>query len=258
MRHFRSSLLLALSLVAGCAFEDGVPWGRADFLVDAAFAPPSSRLDGEALITSSDYRVDLDTVELTLTEANLHVSSSGEVASFDPANPPPGYSLCHNGHCHADSGELVDYEDIVVGDASSDSVVTQSLRGAVSLKSRAATATLAECSDNCHIPRGALASVDLHAAKLRLRGTVTDPVGRLTDPVELDLEVPLDAALTATITGVIGPREPGLIALHITLNVPPHLFDGIDFSTSGSHATTVADNFKSHAALNVEVSASDL
>ena len=29
-----------------------------------------------------------------------------------PGKPPPGYTLCHNGHCHHPSGRLVPYAEI--------------------------------------------------------------------------------------------------------------------------------------------------
>ena len=38
----------------------------------------------------------------------------GQGAAFDPSNPPAGYSLCHAGHCHHESGRLVSYEEIAI------------------------------------------------------------------------------------------------------------------------------------------------
>jgi hypothetical protein len=39
-------------------------------------------------------------------------SGSGGGGTFDPSSPPPGYTLCHNGHCHHEDGRLVPYEEI--------------------------------------------------------------------------------------------------------------------------------------------------
>lgn len=259
MRRYRSSLIAAMlaCCATSCAFDDGKPWGRALFAVSATFEPPAGRLDDGALITSSDFRIDLAEVELTLASVQLGVSSGGTAAAFDPANPPPGYGLCHNGHCHADSGELVDYEDIVVAGAD-EAVVTQALQGALSLTTQPVDATLGECDDGCRIPRGALTSVRLHATELRLRGVVHDPLDRLDEPLPIDLNVPLDLEISRGVTGAVGPREPGLIELNLALAVPPHLLDGVDFSTSDDLATEVAQHFSEHLRLDVDVAASDL
>ncbi len=48
---------------------------------------------------ASDFEVKLDDVSLTLQALALLPGAEAALA-FDPAAPPPGYSLCHNGHCH--------------------------------------------------------------------------------------------------------------------------------------------------------------
>lgn len=100
-------LAAALSLTSACAFTDGDPWG---------WFQTETRAQGLAIDArdQAGNRVSLDAaaarVSIRLVETKPPSGASG--ASFDPASPPPGYSLCHNGHCHADSGELVPYDDI--------------------------------------------------------------------------------------------------------------------------------------------------
>ena len=108
---------LVLSVVAlgasSCAFDDGDPWARASFELSLGFEPGAARLDDEGrLVTPGDWAIALETPIAHVDSVTLTMAGEAGTLSFDPAEPPPGYSLCHNGHCHADDGRLVDYEDI--------------------------------------------------------------------------------------------------------------------------------------------------
>ena len=103
--------VLALISLGGCT-DPGLPWGVVEATIEAKFDPSEGRLDDEGrLKTSANYALELESVAVTFDALTLTLAGAG-AADFDPANPPEGYSLCHNGHCHAASGELVDYEDI--------------------------------------------------------------------------------------------------------------------------------------------------
>ena len=108
--------LVAVVLVpflSGC-LGDGLPWGQLETSMTASFAPPGGRLDDQGrLKTTANYVVDDLKVTVGFDAFSLVLAAQG-AAGFDPANPPEGYSLCHNGHCHSDSGALVDYEDIAL------------------------------------------------------------------------------------------------------------------------------------------------
>ena len=116
MRTLWSSSLLLL-LLAGCAFGPGDPFAVLSPEVDARWTVPDERVrpDGFALL-ASNYEVRLTRAELTVERAALRSLSAGGGASsggsFDPANPPAGYSLCHGGHCHRDDGALVPYAEV--------------------------------------------------------------------------------------------------------------------------------------------------
>ena len=107
--HANQAALLitaALTLISMTAcLDDGLPWGTLEATMEASFAPSEGRLDDDGrLKTSQNYVVALDEVAVAFDAFTL-VLAAGGAAAFDPSNPPEGYSLCHNGHCHADSGE---------------------------------------------------------------------------------------------------------------------------------------------------------
>lgn len=94
------ALALLPALLAGCV------WGPGEPFVELVQVDLQVEVDGDA-----DARV---------TGARLLLQSLQGGVSFDPADPPEGYSLCHNGHCHKDDGTLPTYEQIeaeLAGDA---------------------------------------------------------------------------------------------------------------------------------------------
>lgn len=108
----RLAALGAAAVATGCAFGDGDYFARVDARLDAAFDVPADRDLGDGWQKlASNYEIRLDAATMSIDEIAL-VDTGGGAAEFDPANPPPGFSLCHNGHCHADDGRLVDYEDV--------------------------------------------------------------------------------------------------------------------------------------------------
>lgn len=125
LRHTFLGLLLCVAFVSSaCGFTEGNPWGLATFEVSGLLKTEGREgAGGEAshLKTSTDYGVDLQELSLELVTVAIGVAKKGGAVSFDPAKPPEGYTLCHNGHCHATDGRLVDYEDIEVDVASGSS-----------------------------------------------------------------------------------------------------------------------------------------
>ncbi|MFP2932804.1 hypothetical protein ACLESO_48200, partial [Pyxidicoccus sp. 3LG] len=114
----RKQLFLPLLLLSGCALEAGEGFAVLEPTVSAAYAPVPSREAGNGFQQlASDFQVRVDAATLGTSHVELLSAGSsggggGGGGTFDPANPPPGYSLCHGGHCHRDDGALVDYEDI--------------------------------------------------------------------------------------------------------------------------------------------------
>ena len=102
---------LALLLGAGCAFGDGEGFATVEPTVQATYALLRERdAGGGWQRLASDYQVRLAAGEASVSRIELLPAvggGTGAAASFDPASPPPGFTLCHGGHCHAEDGRLV-------------------------------------------------------------------------------------------------------------------------------------------------------
>ena len=105
--------LLAVLGLTACALPDGEAWQQAELEVNAVFEVNGRIQENGRFKTSKSYEIAFESVEITglgfRTEA---LSSSTPLEIFDPSNPPEGYNLCHNGHCHNENNELIDYQDI--------------------------------------------------------------------------------------------------------------------------------------------------
>ena len=247
------SLALAvglLSLVAaapGCTLYAGQPWGEASTSVEVAFAPDASRLDEQGrLKTSLDYTLELERLSLVIDEVRLVMSSGeGGATSFDPSSPPEGYSLCHGGHCHHESGRLVDYAEIERelsgGGGAGFTHVRLVDDDEVHLGEPPRSLTLAPCEPDCQLPRGTLVRFEVAVSQVRLAGQVTD----LRSGERVRLEggsarvlgyVPVAVVVAAPLEGALDKGEPVGLSVEAALSVTDALFDGIDFAalTSGA------------------------
>ena len=237
----RSALLLAGALLVaplGACLDAGLPWGTLETSMEARFDPSEGRLDEQGrLKTSQSYVVALDEITVSFDAFSIVLASTGS-ASFDPSNPPAGYSLCHNGHCHSDSGALVDYETIALEMANG----TGGARFSVGLDSKSWTLTTEEVSvgvspcdpSPCELPRGELAGLELSMGTLTLRGTAHDTLtgdaARLPEEGwSFEVSEPITVPLVTQLEGTIGPGEPVGVYLGVTFEFPPEIFDDIDF-----------------------------
>ena len=235
----RIAALLPL-LLAGCAADPGLPWGEVEATVEARLAVPSDRLRPQGLATAPGYVVQLTSLAVTTASVTFTVDPPGADSAFDPANPPEGFSLCHNGHCHAADGSLVDY-DIVALSTGGAGRSTRMFSAEAQLQpplssGQAATAPLAlGCADDlCRYDRGELSSVALRVAELRMAGRIFDAGsgGSLpTDGAPFDLSVALDTDVTAAASIPFGPdHDPG-VKLGIGLALPISLIDAVTPAT---------------------------
>lgn len=210
--HNDHALACALLVLGGCALSEGNPWGIAEASLEARFAPPPARLTGEGrLLTSSSYAVELELLELGFDGLTLTVTADEAATTFDPANPPPGYSLCHGGHCHAEDGRLVDYEEIeaelggAIGGASRLAMLVEA---DVELGETAVPLPISGCDGPCYLERGVLSRVAVTLHELTVSGRVYEARGgqppRLpaeglafhgTISLELDVSAPASAAI---------------------------------------------------------------
>ena len=213
-------LLLAAVLASGCAVADGEPWGWAK--ADLSASGP--------IVESGGEPADGITIESVEAFANIRLaetrtSSAGDGSSFDPASPPPGYTLCHNGHCHSESGELVPYDDVRAELASSGGETTVTIarleEGGALLDSQSIVTSDAPILDAVQVNT---LEIELN---LDIRGTIE------VDETEYEL-VLLTSPFTIETTSKInfGPGEPMEQTIHLELDwsdVQP--FESIDFST---------------------------
>lgn len=228
-----------LCCAAGCTLFPGQPWGQADVSLAVTFAPEDARMTPEGwLKTSLDYALDVEELVATVDAVTLTVSEEQVELSFDPASPPPGYSLCHGGHCHANDGSLVDYEDVerslASGGGGGSVLALPVASGPVALARQAVPVEVEPCEEGCVLERGQLTNVAVAMSALTLRATVYDL--RPTDDARLPAGgVPLVALVegslltSAEVAQALDGSEPSGLALSTLLSVSPGLFDGVDF-----------------------------
>lgn len=258
--------LLAVLGGGGCGLDDGNPWGLVSVEVGAAFEAGASRLDETGRVkTANDYRIVIDAFEVELGGADLLGQSDG-ASAFDPAAPPEGYSLCHNGHCHADDGRLVSYEDIaaeLAGGGGAEAVLTvggATLQVVPSVSARAMAQTTCTEATPCEILAPTTAGLaKALVTKVRVQGRVFD--GRTGEPrVSAEGEV-FDLVVTPTELEVglvgewaFGPGERLGLAMAMVVKLPPSLFDGVAWDTmdEAARANALGENLVEGAELEAE------
>lgn len=240
-----------VGLVLASCVEAGDPWGEVSIEVGLGFSPPASRLDEQQrLKTANDFRIVVDEVDVVATGVEL-LAQAGSAAGFDPSSPPPGYTLCHNGHCHADDGRLVSYEDIaaeLAGGGGAEVAVTAS-GGALALPDGTGTVVIgSSCSDErpCEVLAPlTIGLVRVALGELRLSGRVFEGrTGAARVPAEgLPFEVVLESdplSVGATASWRFGPGEPLQLALTARVLVPASVFDRVDWGEMDEAEVEVA------------------
>lgn len=238
----RARLLLPLLLATGCALDAGEGFAVLQPSLRAAYTSPSSREVGDGYQRlSSDFQVRLTTVTMRLERIDLLGSAGGGgPTSFDPANPPPGYTICHNGHCDREDGAQVPYEEVEAelggGGASASTVATLPV-GELDLL--APENRSLECEPDCELPSTTVSNGRWTLTALRLDGTVRD--SRATPrfsgerPFRFELtSTGAPAEPVAVLTGALdipsdrahAPR----VVLDLTLELTPKIFDPLDWA----------------------------
>lgn len=264
MRRWPSSLGVAAAVaLGGCALEPGQPWGEALVTAQVALDAPSDRLRDGRVRTSRDYAVRLDSVELVLSSLALAQRAEGSAGptAFDPAAPPEGYSLCHNGHCHAADGRLVDYADIeteLLGATANGPLTLMPVDARLSVSLDQPSARVSVSAD---LERGALTTLSASITALRLRGHVVDTRAARRLPEEgvtFDLELPLALRLVTPIEGRVGRDAPLRRAWTALVALPATLLDTADFAGPGLVAQDVEAYLTDAASLTLETTGDSL
>ncbi len=226
-----------LPLVA-CTFDAGVGFGTMEEAhLTAAFEPGGRLGDDGSFLTLGGYRVTPDRMTLGVYEVRLDelVSSGGGGDSiFDPASPPPGYSLCHGGHCHHESGALVSYEDIQAslsegGPSQYRSLVTMAVDDDLDLlldSPRGDERQLFEFVPSGELGRGTISRTQVLVGSFRLTGTATGGgLGEARVPLTVDVAVEGSLASLAA-TRDIGPDTEHAVRVAVGVPVGATFLDG--------------------------------
>lgn len=242
-----AALLALPATLTGCTFTPGTGFATVSGAsLGASFAPGARGSAEDGVLTDLGYAVTIDILSLELGDADLmELQGDGDV-TFDPADPPPGYALCHNGHCHADDGRLVSYAEIeaeLAGD-SAEFVPIVSLLGGQEFDLLAPTAIEATVSPSTELPMADMSQLEFGATRLLLEGTVTGgPEGaELDPPIDLVVDLELTAPFAGGIDFVVDRESEPSIELAIQLTIDGTLFDDIDFTTvSGGDDLTLTE-----------------
>jgi hypothetical protein len=258
----KTRLLLSTLLLSACALESGEGFAVLEPTVRAAYTPIASRDAGEGFQQlASDFQVRMDVAGLGVSHVELLTaggggsSGGGSGGTFDPANPPPGYSLCHNGHCHRDDGALIDYEDIQAeldGGGGGGAAVAAALHVDDELDLLAQESLTPECEPDCELGRTSVARLRWDVTSVRLDGAVRDsratPRFAGVRPFRLDVAaegegeeaeplLELGAALDLPSDRENKPR----VKLDLLLAMAPTLFDAVDWAAATPGADGVVD-----------------
>jgi hypothetical protein len=250
----RLSLLLTCLVLGGCAWSPGEGFAVVEPTVSAVYAPRADRAaEGGYQRLSSDYQVRLEAASLRLEGIELLARSGGGGGGggFDPANPPPGYSLCHGGHCHRDDGALIPYEQIEAelgGGGGARAVVTLPVDAPWNLL--AAETRAVTCEPACELPRTEVSRGRWPVVALRMEGTARDsrPTPRFPGERRFLLEVassPGDELPVAVLEGDVelpsDRNHPPRVELALKLELTAALFDAVDWGALSEGPDGVVD-----------------
>jgi hypothetical protein len=246
MRSF-SHLLLATALATGgCASGPGGPFATVDGVIASEYAVPLDRAlpDGWAKL-ATDYQLRITSARIGVVDAELRARTGGgggSGATFDPANPPPGYSLCHAGHCHRDDGALVPYEDIQAELDAGGPTLNTIVRFPVGAELQALPGEERplQCEGSCDLGLITLTEIRSTVSLLSLEGLVRD----LRAPPRISGEVPFvlfaDRAVLRTGVRILADRShPPHIALRIRVEPSPEHFDALDWGALARSAGVI-------------------
>jgi hypothetical protein len=232
------ALLLGVMGPAACAVDEGRGFAtlKGGSLAVSLEAGAARDLGQNTLLSDLAYRVHLNTAMLsveTVELSELSAASTNDVErSFDPANPPAGYTLCHGGHCHAEDGTLVSYAEIEAelagGVASFEPVATMPVRQQLDLLA-ATFATLDSVEPSPELPRTTLRQVSVRVSHLELTGSASGGPNAL-DPVAFSVNLPASGAFERGIDISIDEDGPAELRADVSVELDGTLFDGVDFT----------------------------
>ncbi|MDB5099567.1 MAG: putative lipoprotein [Cyanobacteria bacterium RYN_339] len=255
----RAAVSLAL-LGAGCAWGPGTSFGTVvGGPVSASLPLTAGRTDTPdgSWKTSNGYGIKLDGNAVTLELNNVALlapptaASGGGGGTFDPAHPPAGYTLCHNGHCHRTDGAVKTYDeiqaDLAGGGTAAAATTLVTLAPTVPTVNLAPGGTVqvafSKCAPNCNLPRGTVSTAKLALNRLLVSGQVqplagSPAIGGATRRWKLALALG-DLALAGPLAVKVDRDQPATRYLSGQLTLTDKVFDGIDWARLASQADPI-------------------
>ena len=248
-------VLGGLAAAWGCVTEPGLPWGRLSAQVALRFAPPPSRLTASgAFKTANDDRLQNLEIHASVAEVVVRTAPEGtDTGDFDPANPPEGYSLCHNGHCHAADGSLPTYEEIAakLGTAQSTGPTVRwlPLKEAAPVRASATGADLplAPCGAQCDVGLGQATLLEVHLTDVRIKGDASGLNGSIG---ALDVTMPGKLIITKVIEVPFDRAHAPIATLDVDVQLPATLLDDVPLSDHISEGAVQLPNAMTEAVLS--------
>jgi hypothetical protein len=239
-------------LSSGCALDEGRGFATLEQAsLEAEFGPEAARSLDDRVLTNQGFTVAVERFTLELGSLELSSLSGGTTATFDPAHPPPGYTLCHGGHCHKDDGSLVSYADVAAelagGFESFVPVVSFEIGRDVDLLAGRTVAL--EPTPSAELPMTHLTRATLHVLGANLTFGVED--GTLADEVTWAEELEPDLTLAQVLDVVIDRESEPRLSLDARVTCGARLFDDIDFANAALDDASIA----LHQALTENLSA---
>ncbi len=216
----------------GCARGPGNGFGEiAGVSLEAAFAPSEARDLGDGwALTDLGYRFRVERLEVEAGELLLEQLAGADGGTFDPADPPEGYTLCHGGHCHAEDGSLVSYEEIEAelagGEGAWSAVAAFGVDGELDLAAGESEAW-DTCEPSCLLGAGHLKRSSLPLGAAALEVTVWDDDAGTTEWT-LALETEDAGTLHGTLDLPLDRDHDPVLTVALAVAVDGLLLDGLD------------------------------
>lgn len=218
-------------VLLGCTLDAGRGFGElTQVTLDADLEPGEARDLGDgAILTNLAYEVTPTVATLGLgTVSLLELQGGAGGDSFDPADPPEGYGLCHGGHCHRDDGALVDYADVEAelagGGASFAAVATIPIGQEVDLLGGA---SLELVPTDPTLPAADVSKLTLGVGTLHIEALVSDGIDGGW-PLTVDLA--LDGDLAVGFDLALDRDHDPVVQLALALQPGGTLLDDLDFA----------------------------
>jgi hypothetical protein len=235
----------AACLSTACTFDPGGWFATLSPTLTAAYValPDRDAREGWQML-NNDYEVKVGRARLVLGPLRLLASPGVGKVGFDPGKPPPGYTLCHNGHCHNTDGRLVPYAEIEAelggGGPSAGLQPVVTLAVAEPLDLLAPDERPLGCEPSCNLNRTTILRASALVTSLVVEGAVRDR----RVPARLPAEAPFRwqvssqadggapaPSLEAELNLPADRSHPPAVTLRLGVELTAAVFDGVEFGT---------------------------